>query len=1363
MDGKQYLTTVCWKTNIKDVVLISASTYRVTVKPLDVNEPGALDAIEIGYYLQDTLGNRYSITAVDGYNITVNDDFELGYGPRMGRVGTVFQSVALGDSPFLSPARYENLDESARAKAYAIDLDILYRNSYQYWRINRSNDSIVSKYGSLYNWYAATDVRNIASLGWKIPTDTEWTTLTTHLDGEAVAGGKLKETGTSHWNSPNTSATNSTGFTARPGGLRYSAGSFNVIGYYGYWWSSTAYDTLTAWRREILYNYANVLRNYHYKQSGFSVRLLKESTTLIDGQTGTYTGNDGHVYPTICIGTQEWVSENIFETKYRNGDLIPVVSDSTAWAALTTGAMCYCNNDESNAFGPAVFPETMVHNKDLVHFTDTDTVTWEINEISGTEIEVKGNSKSGVGGSGTENYIPKWLTDGVSLGDSPLYTLDGKVGLGLTVMDHMLDIAGVEGDNRPLRVRGSDGGGLLFGSLDSYAYWGALWSNDVAPDATNYTLATSHYGTEINMPTGASFIRFNIGGIEKLGMAASGGMWVGNGYSSNDPGSGKMIIENALGVGVAAPSARLHLMAGTATAGTSPLKLTYGTPLYTKEDGALEYDSSHLWFTIGSTRYRLDQQSTGTSYTLPNASVSTLGGIKVGTNLSIDGDGVLSAASGSYTLPIATGSALGGVKIGSGITITDGVISAPYSYTLPIASGGSLGGFKVGSGLSIDGSGILSTTYTYTLPTGSATVLGGIKVGANLSITDGVLSAATSGGDMVWPSGGYGIPVYTGTSTWDTTTLSPSTAALKYLRGNAAGTGFEWVSLLWQRGTSEPYKITPFTANDILEVSTNTTSSAISGRNTSAGGVGVYGYSTNGAGILGISDSDVAGCFSINQGTTNTALDIIKYTRGLASGTPGAGLGISHSYYLQSLREGVLAFPITGKQAHLWTDVTLNHEYSKYSWSLMADGTVADKMELLGTGQLRLNKYGTGTPFAGTAVKYLAVNSSGYVIESAGTGDSGGILLGDLSATTPLSYDNTTGVFTHLLTDGNRHLPTGGSSNNGKFLMANTTDGLYTWNSIAGTVADGTVTGQLMYWTGSAWTGSSTGKLNYTDSLSLLALGSVNVNSTAFQTRLYGGSTDAQIYGISLLRSASTKTTTINFTRPDISGVGLEPDNATPSPNGYQLMLGRSPFLTDIVLGDGTYTGGVAGDSGTGLSNAYVRFPNYTEGTLVSSSIGLMKSIAHGEAGLVWTSAGPGVDPSWESISSAPAINAHDSRNGITDITGTGSKVDMADLSAIITPNGSHLLVLFSAVFTTSATVQDVTVIIESSTVGNNTWQEKSTTMTIYQQTQELSFHELLSVSPGVPKLIKIRWNAPTTIRQRGTISERDMTIIDLP
>jgi uncharacterized protein (TIGR02145 family) len=112
--------------------------------------------------------------------------------------------------------------------------------------------------------------------GWHLPSDAEWTELTDYLGGESVAGGKLKETGTTHWASPNTGATNETGFTALPGGYRFNFGAFSNIGIYGFWWSATESNATHAWYRDMFYGYCNVSRIDYNKEVGFSVRCLRD-------------------------------------------------------------------------------------------------------------------------------------------------------------------------------------------------------------------------------------------------------------------------------------------------------------------------------------------------------------------------------------------------------------------------------------------------------------------------------------------------------------------------------------------------------------------------------------------------------------------------------------------------------------------------------------------------------------------------------------------------------------------------------------------------------------------------------------------------------------------------------------------------------------------------------------------------------------------------------------------------------------------------------------------------------------------------------------------------------------------------------
>jgi uncharacterized protein (TIGR02145 family) len=130
-------------------------------------------------------------------------------------------------------------------------------------------------YGKLYNWYAVLDSRNLAPAGWHVPTDEEWTTLVTYLGGEDIAASKLKETGTTHWNSPNTGATNDMGFTGLPGGSR-GFSSFSGMRYNGNYWSASESDATSAWSWDMDYRSTSIYRNLIPCKFGYSIRCLKD-------------------------------------------------------------------------------------------------------------------------------------------------------------------------------------------------------------------------------------------------------------------------------------------------------------------------------------------------------------------------------------------------------------------------------------------------------------------------------------------------------------------------------------------------------------------------------------------------------------------------------------------------------------------------------------------------------------------------------------------------------------------------------------------------------------------------------------------------------------------------------------------------------------------------------------------------------------------------------------------------------------------------------------------------------------------------------------------------------------------------------
>ena len=241
--------------------------------------------------------------------------------------------------------------------------DYYYRvRSYTDIQVSGNSDVItvsiqIDVLGFCYNWYAVTDSRNIAPVGWHVPTADEFNALITYLGGTDVAGGELKQIGTFYWKTPNTGATNSSGFSACATNIRYYDGTYvndqtssfdppaTYQGELAYFYSSTLDDEPStdngadALGLEFNGTFAQLYPINHGTNplnTGLSLRLIKDDSNDI----GTMTGNDGKVYPTVKIGTQVWMLYDLLETKYRNGDTIPNISNNNDWAALTSGAYC---------------------------------------------------------------------------------------------------------------------------------------------------------------------------------------------------------------------------------------------------------------------------------------------------------------------------------------------------------------------------------------------------------------------------------------------------------------------------------------------------------------------------------------------------------------------------------------------------------------------------------------------------------------------------------------------------------------------------------------------------------------------------------------------------------------------------------------------------------------------------------------------------------------------------------------------------------------------------------------------------------------------------------------------------------------
>jgi uncharacterized protein (TIGR02145 family) len=239
--------------------------------------------------MNGTVAQAHNLTIHTGATLTINNGgtFTITQGGVIANNGTFTNSGTFNMPPIptiticsqvwmlnnLDADRYRNGDPIPQVtdpSAWAA----LTTGAWCYYNNDPANEAV---YGKLYNWYAVNDPRGLAPAGFHIPTDAEWTTLsTTCLGGDATAGGAMKETGFTHWQSPNTSATNSSGFTGLPGGYRNSDGTFYVVSNYGYWWSSTESNPTDAWIRALFYTNGFIGRSDYNKTIGFSVRCIKD-------------------------------------------------------------------------------------------------------------------------------------------------------------------------------------------------------------------------------------------------------------------------------------------------------------------------------------------------------------------------------------------------------------------------------------------------------------------------------------------------------------------------------------------------------------------------------------------------------------------------------------------------------------------------------------------------------------------------------------------------------------------------------------------------------------------------------------------------------------------------------------------------------------------------------------------------------------------------------------------------------------------------------------------------------------------------------------------------------------------------------
>jgi uncharacterized protein (TIGR02145 family) len=195
--------------------------------------------------------------------------------------GNVYNTIALGTQEWMtsnlrtlhfsngdviphdfSQSAWNNLNQSSGADYY-----------------NNDQQANGATYGVLYNWAAASNMNNVCPIGWHVPSNNEWTTLINFAGGSATAGGPLKERDTAHWNYPNYNATNFSGFTALPGGLRHNTGGYQFMNESGYWWTSTQGTANPSFAYNVKMSYADavVLQYESNQRGGFSIRCLKNA------------------------------------------------------------------------------------------------------------------------------------------------------------------------------------------------------------------------------------------------------------------------------------------------------------------------------------------------------------------------------------------------------------------------------------------------------------------------------------------------------------------------------------------------------------------------------------------------------------------------------------------------------------------------------------------------------------------------------------------------------------------------------------------------------------------------------------------------------------------------------------------------------------------------------------------------------------------------------------------------------------------------------------------------------------------------------------------------------------------------------
>ena len=351
--------------------------------------------------------------------------------------GNVYNTVTIGTQCWmaenLKTTKYNNGELIGTTTPSGLDIRGAISPKYQ-WAYD-GNEVLGATRGRLYTWFPINDSRGICPTGWHVPSTAEWTTLTDYLGGLSMSGGKLKEAGFIYWQSPNTGATNETGFTALPGGYRFSSGGFGGLGTDGLWWSSTEVNTTDAWTLGMGNAYIEAYGGNNGKNSGYSVRCIRgeralptittSAVTSVTQTTATCGGNiisDGFSNVTgrgVCWSTS---SNPTYADSYTT-DGSGTGSFSSAITLLTANTIyhvrAYAINEVGIAYGNDFSFET-AHTPPTVTTTAV-TNTTTTTASSGGNVLLQGGENVTAKGvcwntSGTPTISDSYTTNGIGLG-----------------------------------------------------------------------------------------------------------------------------------------------------------------------------------------------------------------------------------------------------------------------------------------------------------------------------------------------------------------------------------------------------------------------------------------------------------------------------------------------------------------------------------------------------------------------------------------------------------------------------------------------------------------------------------------------------------------------------------------------------------------------------------------------------------------------------------------------------------------------------------------------------------------------------------------------------------------------------------